>query len=166
MVKLLVCVAVLLLTSCLRYGFEETKVDGPREQADILWPHDGPRPDTWIHDAPRPELSTPPDDLALLPEQAMPDAPGPLSAPLNLGNDPLNTKASGTLTWSGCAAAFTGDVVVKDLTPGHVYQLKLEQSWSANYTTGKNLGSLCRTWGVWLDPLVASQVNFQIGSCP
>jgi len=160
-------VVVTLLAGCFRYGFPGAE-DGPGPAPDAPWSHDSTQTDAPL-DATRDAVGSegpsadggttvdldsnvdasetvdapvaPPVDLA-------PDGPpvtmtGPLSNP---SYDSLNATASGTLQWKTCASTFTGEVVVKDLAPGHVYQLKLDQSWSVDLQTGKNLSSVCRTW--------------------
>ena len=139
------------LAGCFRYGFLGAS-DGANQ--DATWDAadgagdgpdgDGDRPDAVVaHDA---------GDGAL-PDRARDAPPLASTAPLaNTGADPLNGPASGTLLWTTCGPSFTGEVVVKDLSAGHTYQLKLEQSWSVDHQTGKNLGAVGRTWDetIWL----------------
>lgn len=154
MLRSILLASTILLAGCVRLGFspEASSEAGPLGGPDNQVSLDGHLPGeeralsdasldaAWV-DGVVDGAADGPADLAPA------DSPKQTTVQLiNTGADPLNTAASGTLTWSSCASSFTGEVVVKGLAASHVYQLKLDQDWSVDYQTGKTLGSLCRTW--------------------
>jgi hypothetical protein len=140
---------------CFRLGFAvpgEVGDTGPGDQGDLGDYPDGHGPtpvDGGLEGAAGDGALDVSVDKAVAPlKDLSPDTtPQQQSAKLvNSGADPLNTKASATLTWSSCASTFTGELVVKGLAAGQIYQIKLDQDWAVDYQVGKNLSSVCRTW--------------------
>jgi hypothetical protein len=150
----------LLLGSCVRLGY------GPPDRPSDATPHDTYRidataPDHGLDTLPADaNADRQPDDTLLHDHAPWTDGTIDLSldaspigaVPLaNDQSDPLNTGASGVLSWSACEATFVGEVAVSGLATGQVYQLKLEQTWSASDPSGRRLAGVGRTWDetVW-----------------